>query len=174
MVGKEEEGRRKKAQKKPLRRDQDLNPQTLSPEPSVLSIRPRRPAIFKVLMGNLQRLRTKNFWVLVYSLSLKQRLRPLVYCAQPYSINFGFSESHKKSDDHELTFTDKTGWRISKKVGIVVATAFVVTCVAVGLIVFYAGVANVVCANVDDAPSASGVEGASQKPDVTHKQTVKA
>ena len=44
MVGKEEEeGRRKKAQKKPLRRDQDLNSWTLSPEPGVLSIRPRRP-----------------------------------------------------------------------------------------------------------------------------------
>ena len=39
MVGKEEEGRRKKPGKKPV-----LNPRTLSPEPSVLSIRPRRPA----------------------------------------------------------------------------------------------------------------------------------
>ena len=37
--------KKKKAQKKPLRRDQDLKPQTLSPEPSVLSIRPRRPAL---------------------------------------------------------------------------------------------------------------------------------
>ena len=45
MVGKEEEGRRKKAPKKnPLRRDWDLNPRTLSPEPSELSVRPRRPA----------------------------------------------------------------------------------------------------------------------------------
>ena len=44
MVGKEEEGRRKSPEKKPLRRDRDLNPLTLSPEPSVLSIRPRRPA----------------------------------------------------------------------------------------------------------------------------------
>ena len=44
MVGKEEEGRRKKPGKKPLRRDRDLNPWTLSPEPSVLSIRPRRSA----------------------------------------------------------------------------------------------------------------------------------
>ena len=41
-----EKGRRKKkkAHKKLLRRDQDLNPRTLSPEPSVLSIRPWRPA----------------------------------------------------------------------------------------------------------------------------------
>ena len=37
---KEEE---EKAQKKPLHRDWDLNPRTLSPEPSVLSVRPRRP-----------------------------------------------------------------------------------------------------------------------------------
>ena len=46
MVGKEEEeGRRKKSpEKKPLRRDWDLNPRTLSPEPSVLSIRPWHPA----------------------------------------------------------------------------------------------------------------------------------
>ena len=36
--------KKKKAQKIPLRRDQDLNPRTLSPEPGVLSIRPRRPA----------------------------------------------------------------------------------------------------------------------------------
>ena len=33
-----------KSPEKPLRPDRDLNPQTLSPEPSVLSIRPRRPA----------------------------------------------------------------------------------------------------------------------------------
>ena len=52
MVGKEEEeGRRKKPRKKPLRRDWDLNPWTLSPEPSVLSIRPRRPAHYNKLSG---------------------------------------------------------------------------------------------------------------------------
>ena len=47
MHGREREVRRKKkkkAQKKPLRHDRDLNPWTLSPEPSMLSIRPRRPA----------------------------------------------------------------------------------------------------------------------------------
>ena len=38
---KEEE---KSPRKKPLRRDRDLNPQTLSPEPSVPSIGPRHPA----------------------------------------------------------------------------------------------------------------------------------
>ena len=43
--------KKKKAQKKPLRRDRDLNPQTLSPEPSVLSIRPRRPALVKKDLG---------------------------------------------------------------------------------------------------------------------------
>ena len=52
MVGKEEEGRRKKPRKKPLRRDQDLNPRTLSPEPSVLSIRPRPPAHLIVKINN--------------------------------------------------------------------------------------------------------------------------
>ena len=47
MVGKEEEeGRRKKAQKKPLCRDRDLNPQTLSLEPRMLSIRPWLPALY--------------------------------------------------------------------------------------------------------------------------------
>ena len=43
--GKKKEGRRKKPRKKPLHHDWDLNPRTLSPEPSVLSIRPRRPAL---------------------------------------------------------------------------------------------------------------------------------
>ena len=36
--------KKKKAQKKTLRRDQDLNPQTLSPVPTMLSVRPQRPA----------------------------------------------------------------------------------------------------------------------------------
>ena len=45
MVGKEEEGRRKKPRKKTLRHNRDLNPRSLSPEPSMLSIRPRRPAL---------------------------------------------------------------------------------------------------------------------------------
>ena len=36
--------KKKKAQKKTLGRDWDLNPQTLSPEPIMLSVRPRRPA----------------------------------------------------------------------------------------------------------------------------------
>ena len=47
--------RKKKPRKKPLRRDWDLNPRTLSPEPSVLSIRPRRPAhVMQFLMGTLK------------------------------------------------------------------------------------------------------------------------
>ena len=46
--------RKKKAQIKPLQRDRDLNPRTLPPEPSVLSIRPRRPAlIFGMLSASL-------------------------------------------------------------------------------------------------------------------------
>ena len=46
-VRERERGKKKeeeKAQKKPLRHDRDSNPQTMSPEPSVLSIRPWRPA----------------------------------------------------------------------------------------------------------------------------------
>ena len=39
-----ESKKKKKAQKKPLRCDRDLNPWTQSPEPSMLSIRPRHPA----------------------------------------------------------------------------------------------------------------------------------
>ena len=37
--------KKKKAQKKPLRHDRDLNPRTLSPEPSALSTRPQCPAL---------------------------------------------------------------------------------------------------------------------------------
>ena len=44
--------KKKKAQKKPLRRDRDLNPQTLAPEPSVLSTRPQRPAPAMVLSAS--------------------------------------------------------------------------------------------------------------------------
>ena len=36
---------KEKSPEKTLHRDQDLNPRTLSPGPSVLSIRPQRPAI---------------------------------------------------------------------------------------------------------------------------------
>ena len=42
--------KKKKAQKKTLRRDRDLNPRTLSPEPSMLSIRPQRPALYKIFL----------------------------------------------------------------------------------------------------------------------------
>ena len=57
----------------------------------------------------------------------------------------------KNSDDSVITFTNSTGWRISKKVALILATAFVGTCVAVGLIVYYAGVANVNgCKTLDD------------------------
>ena len=41
---KKERRRRKKPRKKPLCCDRDLNPRTLSPQLSLLSIRPRRPA----------------------------------------------------------------------------------------------------------------------------------
>ena len=42
--GKKKKEEEKSPEKKTLHRDRDLNPRTLSPEPSVLSIRPRRPA----------------------------------------------------------------------------------------------------------------------------------
>ena len=42
--GKKNEEEEKKPRIKPLCLDRDLNPQTLSPEPSMLSIRPRHPA----------------------------------------------------------------------------------------------------------------------------------
>ena len=45
MHVREREVRRKKKKKKPLCHDQDLNPRTLSLELSVLSVRPRCPAL---------------------------------------------------------------------------------------------------------------------------------
>ena len=42
-----------KAHKKLLCRDRDLSPRTLSPEPSVLSIRPRHPAQFSFVLGHV-------------------------------------------------------------------------------------------------------------------------
>ena len=45
--------KKKKAQKKSLHHDRDLNPQTLSPEPSVLSIRPRRPTLTPSILRTL-------------------------------------------------------------------------------------------------------------------------
>ena len=41
--------KKKKAQKKTLRRDQDLKAQTLSPEQSVLSVRPLCPALLSIM-----------------------------------------------------------------------------------------------------------------------------
>ena len=46
-----ERGEKKEEEaQKPLPGERDLNPRTLSPEPSMPSIRPRRPAIFVTLM----------------------------------------------------------------------------------------------------------------------------
>ena len=42
--GKKKEEEEERSPEKPLRIDRDLNPRTLSPEPSMLSIRPRRPS----------------------------------------------------------------------------------------------------------------------------------
>ena len=63
-----------------------------------------------------------------------------------------------------MTFTDKTGWRISKKVAIAVAIGVVAACVAVGLIVYYAGVANVCRHDVNGAAEASGKPEEPTKP----------
>ena len=41
--------KKKKAQKKPPHRERDLNPRTLSPEPSVPSVRPQHPAQWQPL-----------------------------------------------------------------------------------------------------------------------------
>ena len=48
--GKKKEEEEKSPEKKTLRRDRDLNPQTLPPEPSMLSIRPRRPALLETII----------------------------------------------------------------------------------------------------------------------------
>ena len=54
--------KKKKAQKKPHPRDWDLNPRTLSPEPSQLSARPWRPAQRK---ANIVEVPTKISFMLV-------------------------------------------------------------------------------------------------------------
>ena len=68
----EEEKSPEKKQKKPLRRNWDLNPRTLSPEPSVLSIRPRRPTLFfselSPIAGSLEEL---NYWSRMVKQSVK-------------------------------------------------------------------------------------------------------
>ena len=48
----------------------------------------------------------------------------------------------KKAEDHEISFTSVSGWRVSKKLGVSLAVACAVACVAVGLIVYYVGVAK--------------------------------
>ena len=52
-VFKKKEEEEKKPRKKPLHRDRDLNPRTLSPDPSVLSVRPRRPTMKRLLNTGL-------------------------------------------------------------------------------------------------------------------------
>ena len=71
---KKERRRRKKAQKKALCCEQDLNPQTLSPQPSVLSVRPRLPAPWPRInyVKNISRNQTKIlfpnfFWRTLWS-----------------------------------------------------------------------------------------------------------
>ena len=71
-----------------------------------------------------------------------------------------------------MTFTDKTGWRISKKAAIAVATGVVAACVAVGLIVYYAGVANVCRHDVDGTDGAAEASGKPEEPTKPTKKTV--
>ena len=66
-----------KAQKKPLRRDQDLNPQTQSPLPSVLSIRPQCPAFNDILNLLLSNLYTPFYAYLAYYANTIKK--PLTY-----------------------------------------------------------------------------------------------
>ena len=89
MVGKEEERKRKKPRKKPLRRDRDLNPRTLSPEPSMLTIRPRHPAL-----------------LLIPNLSTKLvRVCLRVSFIEPYPNNISFQISiQRSSPSHILTW----------------------------------------------------------------------
>ena len=52
----------------------------------------------------------------------------------------------KKSDeDHEVSFSSNSGWRISKKLAILLAAIGALSCLAVGLIVYYVGVSNMTC-----------------------------
>ena len=58
----------------------------------------------------------------------------------------------KPEEDHEVSFTSNSGWRVSKKMGLLLAAVGALSCVAVGLIVFYVGVSKIKC----DGPIESG------------------
>jgi hypothetical protein len=66
------------------------------------------------------------------------------------NIFFLVQSNMKKADDHEISFTSVSGWRVSKKLGTLLAVTCAVTCVAVGLIVYYVGVAKLECRRYDD------------------------
>ena len=51
----------------------------------------------------------------------------------------------KPEEDHEVSFTSNSGWRVSKKLGLLLAAVGALSCVAVGLIVFYVGVSKIRC-----------------------------
>ena len=51
----------------------------------------------------------------------------------------------KAEEDHEVSFTSNGGWRVSRKLGILLAAIGALSCVAVGLIVYYAGVSKFSC-----------------------------
>ena len=51
----------------------------------------------------------------------------------------------KPEEDHEVSFTSNSGWRVSKKLGLLLAAVGALSCLAVGLIVFYVGVSKIRC-----------------------------
>jgi hypothetical protein len=76
-----------------------------------------------------------------------------------------------RKEDGEISFTDNSGWTISKKIAMFLSTAFVVTCVSIGLIVYYVGVANVACPN-DDASKPTAKPSVDATPPKSAKSTV--
>ena len=71
----------------------------------------------------------------------------------------------KKAEDHEISFTSVSGWRVSKKLGVSLAVACAVACVAVGLIVYYVGVAKLGCHYEDGIEPGTGTTQIQIKPD---------
>ncbi len=54
----------------------------------------------------------------------------------------------KSEEDHEVSFSSNSGWRVSKKLGLLLAAVGVLSCVAVGLIVYHIGVNALKCDKV--------------------------
>jgi hypothetical protein len=78
----------------------------------------------------------------------------------------------KKSEDHEVSFTSVSGWRISKKLGVTLAVTCAAACVAVGLIVYYVGVGRLECAN-NGGDSKAVQQTSPDRPSPTSKKEVR-